>query len=152
MNYAIPERIALTLWVGGMWITGYMVAPLLFSVLDDRALAGMLAGKMFTAMSYIGLLCTGLLLLIQLHRPSPKGRKEWRRWLLLTILLIILIGEFVLQPMMAELKQQGLVEGSEVMQRFGMLHGLASLLFLFNSLAGLALVIFGLQPDESIPR
>jgi len=147
MNSAIPERIALTLWVGGMWITGYMVAPMLFSVLDDRMLAGMLAGKMFTAMSYIGLICVGLLLLIQVRKPTAKGWKEWRRWILLAMLLVILIGEFVLQPMMAELKHQGLVEGSEAMQRFGMLHGVASLLFLFNSLAGLALVVFGLQPS-----
>lgn len=148
MNYAIPERIALTLWVGGMWITGYLVAPMLFSVLEDKQLAGMLAGRMFTAMSYVGLVCAVLLLSIQWQKPVVNGWREWRRWLLLTMLLVIVVGEFVLQPMMAELKQLGLEEGSMTARRFGMLHGLASTLFLFNSLAGLVLVIFGLDPRD----
>ncbi|MFO8024105.1 DUF4149 domain-containing protein [Thiohalophilus sp.] len=148
MNYAIPERIALTLWVGGMWIAGYLVAPMLFATLEDRALAGMLAGKLFSAMSYVGLVCAALLLLIQTRKPTPKGWREWRRGLLLAMLLVIVIGEFVLQPMMAELKAAGLEEGSAAQQRFGMLHGISSSLFLFNSLAGLVLVIFGLEPDD----
>ncbi|MFP3873616.1 MAG: DUF4149 domain-containing protein [Thiohalophilus sp.] len=147
MNYTIPERIALTLWVGGMWITGYLVAPMLFSVLEDRALAGMLAGRMFSAMSYVGLVCAGLLLLIHFQKTTLNDWRQWRRWVLLAMLLVIVMGEFVLQPMMAELKAQGLDEGSVAQQRFGMLHGLSSSLFLFNSLAGLALVIFGLEAD-----
>lgn len=148
MIYAIPERIALTLWVGGMWVTGYLVAPMLFATLEDRALAGMLAGKLFSAMSYVGLVCAALLLLIQTRKPALRGWREWRRGLLLAMLLVIVIGEFVLQPMMAELKALGLEEGSAAQQRFGMLHGISSSLFLFNSLAGLVLVIFGLEPDN----
>lgn len=148
MNYAIPERIALTLWVGGMWISGYLVAPMLFSVLEDGALAGMLAGKLFSAMSYVGLVCVGLLLLTHFLKPVTDGWRQWRRWVLLATLLVIVIGEFVLQPMMAELKAQGLDAGSAAQQRFGMLHGLSSSLFLFNSLAGLVLVIFGLEADN----
>ncbi len=147
MNYVIPERIALTLWVGGMWVTGYLVAPMLFSTLEDRALAGMLAGRMFSAMSYVGLVCVGLLLLAHFQKNWLNGWRQWRRWVLLAMLLVIVIGEFVLQPMMAELKAQGLDEGSAAQQRFGLLHGISSSLFLFNSLAGLALVIFGLEPE-----
>ena len=52
------QFVAITLWVGGLWAIGYIVAPSLFAHLDDRALAGMLAGKMFTLMAYIGLGCT----------------------------------------------------------------------------------------------
>jgi len=29
--FSVSERILLTLWVGGMWTTGYMVAPILFT-------------------------------------------------------------------------------------------------------------------------
>ena len=36
----ITERIMLTLWVGSLWAVGLMVAPTLFTQLDDRALAG----------------------------------------------------------------------------------------------------------------
>ena len=145
MNYAIPERIALTLWVGGMWTSGYLVAPMLFSVLEDNSLAGMLAGRMFSAMSYVGLVCAILLLTGNFARGFNGGWRQWRRWVLLGMLLVIVLGEFVLQPMMVELKQAGLIEGSAAQQRFGMLHGMSSTLFLFNSLAGLVLVIFGLE-------
>ena len=57
------ERILLTLWVGALWVAGFIVAPLLFAELDDRALAGSLAGSLFTITSYLGLVCGGVLLL-----------------------------------------------------------------------------------------
>lgn len=138
MNYfSVSERILLTLWVGGMWTTGYMVAPILFTTLDDRQLAGMLAGQMFTVMSYIGLVCGTLLLIGSLYRA---GFKHWRTLLLILMLALVCVGQFVLQPMMAELKAQGLAEGSVAAASFGRLHGVASILFLIASLAGLVLV------------
>lgn len=136
--FSVSERILLTLWVGGMWTTGYLVAPILFTVLDDRQLAGMLAGHMFTAMSYVGLACGGLLLSGSLFRD---GIKHWRNGVLLLMLVIIAIGHFVLQPMMAELKAAGILEGSASAAEFGKLHGIASVLFLINSLSGLVLVV-----------
>ncbi|MCH2219440.1 MAG: DUF4149 domain-containing protein [Dechloromonas sp.] len=36
--------ITIALWVGGLWAIGYIVAPVLFSSLGDRQLAGMVAG------------------------------------------------------------------------------------------------------------
>ena len=37
--------IAITLWIGGLWTIGYIVAPTLFYTLSDRVLAGALAGN-----------------------------------------------------------------------------------------------------------
>ncbi|HEV7822096.1 MAG TPA: DUF4149 domain-containing protein, partial [Burkholderiales bacterium] len=45
---------ALTLWIGGLWAIGYIVAPTLFYSVADRTLAGMLAGKLFTLIAYVG--------------------------------------------------------------------------------------------------
>jgi len=56
------ERILLTLWVGGLWAIGYIVAPALFANLEDRALAGTLAGVMFNIIAWVGLACGSLLL------------------------------------------------------------------------------------------
>jgi uncharacterized membrane protein YhaH (DUF805 family) len=137
------ERILLTFWVGGMWAIGYLAAPVLFNVLDDRQLAGTVAGHLFTAMSYIGLACGTLLLASQFYRRTQKAGKPWRLWLLIMMLVIIAVGQFVLQPMMAELKAGGLAEGSPADTRFGRLHGIAAMLFLVNSVAGLVLVISG---------
>ncbi|MDH5436742.1 MAG: DUF4149 domain-containing protein [Gammaproteobacteria bacterium] len=138
--FNISERILLTLWVGGMWITGYMIAPLLFQYLDKQT-AGSIAGHIFTGMSYIGLVCGGLLLAGMFFKNRQGLLRNWRSWSLVAMLFLICIGEFVLQPMMAELKTQGLVEGSETIKQFGLLHGIASVLFLINSIAGLALII-----------
>ena len=139
--FHIGERILLTLWVGGMWTVGYIVAPVLFKSLDDRMLAGNLAGQMFTIMSYIGLFCAVFLIVSQLMQSLTMN--NWRLWTLVVMLAIVIIGQFVLQPMMAELKAAGL-EG-ETAKQFGRLHGVASILFLLNSIAGLTLVITGLS-------
>ncbi len=132
------ERILLTLWVGGMWAIGYVVAPTLFSLLE-KTVAGHVAGQLFTIMSYIGLVCGSLLVVGTISRAGASVTQNWVFWVLLVMLVIILIGQFVLQPMMAELKATGLTELNR--SEFGKLHGVASVLFLINSLLGLSLVI-----------
>jgi len=140
------EQVMVTLWVGSLWAIGYLAVPTLFASLDDRMLAGMLAGKMFTAVSFIGLGC-GAALLTMAVMASPRFLKDKRVMLLGAMLLLVLIGEFVLQPAMATLKAQGLVEGSRVAARFGLLHGIASLLYLLNSVCGLFLLLLtGREP------
>ena len=47
------DRILLTLWVGSLWAIGYIAAPTLFATLEDRALAGTLAGAMFVRARYL---------------------------------------------------------------------------------------------------
>lgn len=148
--FQITERILLTLWIGGMWSVGYIVAPTLFSLLDDRALAGAVAGQLFTIMSFIGVVAATVLLSAQLYHAEMVWHRNWRIWVLLLMLLLIVIGEFYLQPLMVELKSDGLSEGSINARRFGRLHGLASVLFLINSMLGLGLVVFGLRPSAPI--
>jgi MFS family permease len=137
----VGERVLLTLWVGGLWAIGYIAVPSLFATLDDRQLAGALAGQMFHIISYIGLVCGVLLLVSVLKRLGL----QWRAWVLIVMLLLVATGEFVLQPMMESLKLEGLVEGSDAKKQFGMLHGVASIIYLVESLLGLILVIFGLS-------
>lgn len=141
----ISERILLTIWIGGMWIIGYVVAPVLFKMLE-RQVAGNVAGQLFTIMSYIGLFCGILLLTSMIYRVGFSNWLQWRVLVLVGMLVIILIGQFVLQPMMVELKAAGL--SGDIRVQFGRLHGMASILFLINSLAGLALVIFGLAKEK----
>jgi hypothetical protein len=139
--HSAVTNILLTLWVGGMWITGYLVTPTLFAVLDDRQLAGTLAGHMFTSMSYIGLVCGVLLLISHAYVAADTWYRSWSVWLIAIMLLIIVLGQFVLTPIMTELRTTGLQEGSEAAARFGMLHGVSSVMFLLNSIAGLVLVV-----------
>jgi hypothetical protein len=130
------ERVLLTLWVGGLWAVGYMVAPALFVTLQDRALAGSLAGVMFGLMARVGLVCGGLLLLFNQMR-NAGSRCNWRALVLLAMLLLVAAGEFLLTPMIAELRTQGLADSPQ----FARLHGIAAGGYLVTSLLGLSLVI-----------
>jgi hypothetical protein len=127
------ERILLTLWVGSLWVTGFVVAPVLFALLDDRALAGTLAGELFGIAAWTGLVAGSMLLLLNL---SNYRTINWRGVVLAGMLLLVVVGQFVLAPMIAELRAQGLSGSS----RFGQLHGLASVLFIATSVCGLLLV------------
>ncbi len=148
----VIERIILTLWVGALWAIGYLAVPLLFSGLDDRRLAGELAGEMFKAVGYVGLV-SGIILLVTAVIMAPRRwLRQWRNGVLIGMLALIAIGLFGLQPYMQELKAQGLVPGSIQAAKFGKLHGVSSGLYLMNSLMGLVLVIFGTRPQPSTWR
>ena len=126
----------LTLWVGSLWTVGFMVAPLLFIQLDDRALAGTLAGKLFTLTALVGLVCGSILLIAALLRTR---RYDWRAWVTTAMLLLVALGQFVLAPMIGDLRDQGLADGTE----FARLHGAASVLFMLTAALGLLLVAVG---------
>jgi hypothetical protein len=143
--WAGTERSLLTLWVGGLWVAGYVVAPSLFASLDDRQLAGQLAGQVFRIMSYIGLSAGGVLLISMLVRVGSSWVREWRVWVLVTMLVLVAVGAFVVQPMMVELKIGGIIPGSEQAASFARMHGISSILFLMTSLLGLSLVAVGLR-------
>ena len=139
--YQISEKILLTIWVGGMWAIGYIVTPVLFQMLD-KPVAGNVAGQLFTIVSYIGLFAS-VALILNIVINQGFNTKHWQLLTLIVMFIIVVIGQFVLHPMMVELKVAGLTELNR--PEFGRLHGMASVLFLINSLAGLALVISGLE-------
>ena len=130
------ERILLTLWVGGLWAIGYMVAPALFATLEDRALAGTLAGVMFNIIAWVGLACGSLLLLFNQLRHSGN-RLNLRAVVLGVMLALTAVGQFVLAPKVAAMRVEGLA-GSEA---FATMHGIASVAYLLTSVLGLVLVV-----------
>jgi len=135
------ETVLQTLWIGGLWVIGYVVTPILFASLDERRLAGELAGHMFTAINYIGLACGTLLLAFAVLKSGGSLLKDRRIMVLLLMLVLIAISAFVLQPMMQELKLAGIVPDSEAAAQFGQLHGVSSVLYLLTSLLGLFLLL-----------
>ena len=137
----IGERILITLWVGGLWAIGYLAVPVLFHSLNDRRLAGEVAGQMFGVLGLVGLVCGALLLVRAIYVAGKKWSGAWRVWSLVTMLALVAIGTFVLQPMMQDLKSTGLLPGSAEAARFGQLHGASSIMYMITSLLGLALVI-----------
>lgn len=136
--------IAVAVWVGGLLAIGYLAAPVLFSQLADRAMAGTVAGTLFSAMAWVGLACGTYLIIFIL---AGKGWRAFRAgvfWIVLLMLALNAAGQFGVQPMLAQLKVDALprqVMESALRDRFSTWHGVSSVLYLLQSLFGVALVI-----------
>ncbi len=135
--------IVITLWVGGLWAAGYF-AFTLFHSLQDRQLAGMLAGRMFTVVAYIGMGSAFYLLIHRLAQFGAAALKQGVFWTVLVMLVLTLAGHFGIQPLLAGLKAQALpvdVMHSIFADRFKTWHGVASIAYLVEGLLGLVLVL-----------
>jgi hypothetical protein len=134
------RSIAMTLWVGGLWVVGTLVAVLLFRYLDNRT-AGMLAGKMFTAMAWVGIVCGLFILLTDIWQTGLRAVRDAAFWLVLGMLLLTLINHFAVFPIISELRAgasktaEGLFGGG-----FDTWHTISSLIYLVQSIFGLLLV------------
>ena len=138
------QSVCVTLWVGGLWAIGLIVAPLLFHSVSDRAQAGVLAGHFFTTISYVGLGCGAYLVLFRLARFGGQAFGQLFFWVVLLMTLLTAAGEFGVQPMMASLKQQALpaqVMESIFRDRFAAWHGVSSVLYLVACALGVIAVL-----------
>jgi hypothetical protein len=132
-----------TLWAGSLWTVGYLVAPVLFSTLPDRVLAGTIAGNIFRIEAWLSVGCGLVLLAMVAFDDASRERRSLLR-LIVVMLLCVVVGYFGLQPWMAALREaagpSGVMEGATRTQ-FGILHGVASLIYLFQSVLALVLVL-----------
>lgn len=136
--------LTIILWVGSLWSVGFLAVPVLFQALPDKMLAGVLAGKMFTLVAYIGMISASYLLLYAIAESGKQAFRQTFFWAAATMLLLTLVGECGFQPAMAELKTQALpgdVMHSAFADRFKMLHGISSSIYLLQSLLGVALAL-----------
>jgi uncharacterized membrane protein len=137
--------IAISLWVGGMWAIGYIAAPVLFSSLADRQLAGVIAGKLFALIGWSGLGCATYLVIFLLARWGGRFYKSSVFWLVVLMALLVAASQFGIQPLMAQLKSDALpreVMESVLRDRFATWHGVSSILYLVQSMLGLWLVVW----------
>ncbi len=137
--------VAITLWVGGMWAIGYIAAPVLFSSMGDRQLAGMVAGKLFSLIGWVGLGSAAYLLVFLAARCRGQAFRRAVFWLVLLMALLAAVSQFGIQPLMAQLKADALpreVMESVLRDRFAAWHGVSSILYLLQSGLGLWLVVW----------
>lgn len=135
--------IVITFWVGALWMTG-LTAYVLFDTLQDKQLAGSLAGELFTIVSYIGMASAFYLLIQRLLDYGTGALKQSFFWAVFVMLLLVLAGHFGIQPLLSQLKTDALP--NDVMQsvfadRFRNWHGVASVAYLLECLLGFVLVL-----------
>jgi len=136
--------IVVTAWVGALWTVGYLVAPTLFMTLANKQVAGMLAGKLFTLVAYVGMVSAFYLLIHGLVRSSTTVLRQPFFWAVLLMLLLTLASHFGIQPLIAGLKAQAMpadVMHSMFADRFKTWHGVASIAYLLECLLGFVLVL-----------
>ena len=136
-----------TVWAGSLWAIGYIVAPILFSTVGDKALAGTIAGNLFQAEAWLSLVC-GLLLIFLCNSTVYKLSIKEHRFVLLLIIGMLtctLTGYFALHPYLLDLRvlMHGAVGADliAVKSKFGLLHGLSSVIYLLESLLAVALIL-----------
>ena len=133
----------LVLWIGGMWAIGYLAAPVLFAALDDKQLAGNLAGRLFDWMAWIGIAAAAYLLVYRIARDGGVALKPLFFWIVALMLALILAAQFGVQPILQGLKDQAMPQAvmqSVFADRFRHWHGVSSILYLIQSALGLVLV------------
>ena len=129
-----------TLWAGSLWTIGFVVAPTLFGTLSDRVLAGNIAGSLFRVEAWLSIACALVLLALLQWAPGALAPKRRRLLgaLVLSMLVCALLSHFGISPLMAELKAQaqgasGIMDEA-MRSRFGMLHGVSTVIFAVQSL------------------
>jgi uncharacterized membrane protein YhaH (DUF805 family) len=138
------QLLAVTVWVGALWVVGLMVAPTLFQFLPDRVLAGSIAARLFTYTALLGIACAAYLLLFRLARFGGHALRDAFFWVALAMLVLAIIGQFGVQPILEVLRQQAFprhVMESVLRDRFAAWHGVASVLYIVECALGFALVL-----------
>jgi hypothetical protein len=120
-------RVLLTLWAGSLWSLAAWVAPTLFYAQGDRHLAGVLAGRLFSVETYVGLGVAALALMLPVRAKFAWGCGA---------AALLAIDEWILKPVMSLAHERGTAAGLG----FGAWHGVSALLYLAACLAVLVLV------------
>jgi Domain of unknown function (DUF4149) len=120
-------RVVLVLWTGSLWSVGLWVTPILFSMQSDHSLAGVLAGRIFSIETYVGIAVAVLALLL-------PGRTKFVWGYFAAGLLAV--NEWALRPVMVVAR----AHGSAVGLTFGAWHGVSAVVYLAACLALLVLV------------
>ncbi len=113
---------------------GFVAVPIIFATLDDRALAGVVAGNIFTLFRYFAISAMVILLLLRLRFGNPL--MCWIGRVTSLILLLLLADQCWLHPQMIALKASGLSDSDE----FDLMHKISSTLYTINAVLGLVLL------------
>ena len=99
------------LWWGSLTGLGFVVVPLLFVYLPSPAMAGALAARLFTAQTWLGIVCAMLLLLL-----GMSARKQGEAFVLsaqsalkfvVAAFLLALLAEFGVAPRILNARAAG---------------------------------------------
>jgi hypothetical protein len=124
--FARTFRVLITLWAGSLWSLLW-VAAALFQFQSDRHLAGLIAGRLFSIETYLGLGVALLALLLPVRARFRLG---------FIAVALLAVNEWLLAPAMRLARAHGGLAGLS----FGAWHGISAALYVIACLGVLALV------------
>jgi Domain of unknown function (DUF4149) len=120
-------RLLLVLWAGSLWSLAAWVAPTVFHTQADRQLAGMLASRLFSIETYVGLAAAAFAVLLPV-----RGKFKWG----FVAAGLLAVNEWALKPVMAMAR----TDGAALRLSFGAWHGVAGVIYL-GACVALAVVV-----------
>ena len=138
------KRIAQTFWIGGLWVIGALVLPVVMGSLgDDRELAGKLAGQLLNIITWTGVACAPVLLFYVLRRDGWRAFKGGAFWLLLTMLVCSAALLLVVFPIVHELRPTQITAKAVgvIGDGFRKWHLISVSLYVLQCVCGLAVVL-----------
>ncbi len=133
------------LWAGSLWTVGYLVAPTLSNTLADRKMFGNIAAGIFRSEAWLTVACAlAMFVLVMLARDIDARRKRTLNFIVGGMLACTVLGYFGMQPVMAMLRDAAGAQGvmdSSLKMKFGIVHGVAALFYLAQSVLGVSLVL-----------
>lgn len=119
-------RVLITLWAGSLWSVLW-VATVLFQTLGDRHTAGLIATRLFSVETYLGLAVAALALLL----PNSGGFR-----LGFISVALLALNEWVLKRVM----NAALSHGSAWGVSFGAWHGISAALYVLACVGVLIMI------------
>lgn len=97
--HRLPPLIA-ALWWASLATTGFLVVPLLFANLPTPALAGQMAARLFSAQTWVGVVCGLLLLLFSRSKKAGASASAIQGAMIFILggMLLALLAEFAVAP------------------------------------------------------
>lgn len=137
------KNVLTPLWIGGMWIIGILVTPILFKMLGN-AQAGAVAGKLFHAIGWIGIVAGVYLAIWWIWVDGLRAFQTARFWLIMGMLACTLINQFAVFPIISSIKP-AVSNATEGMFGGGLSswHTISSLIYLVQSVFAVFYVLHG---------
>jgi hypothetical protein len=124
-------RVLLVLWAGSLWSLAAWVAITVFHMLENPALAGPIAARLFSVETYLGLPVAAAALTLAARRRLNA---------LYAAVGLLLVNEWVLKPLMGAARAAGSALGLS----FGAWHGVSAAIYLVA--CGLVLCVIWREP------
>ncbi len=121
-------RLLFVLWAGSLWSVAIWVAPTLFYAQNDRHLAGILAARLFSIETYVGIAAAAA------GRGSARADSRFL-WGYFAVALLC-VNEWMLKPAM----NAAHAHGAALSLSFGAWHGVAALVYIAACIAVAVLV------------